>query len=398
MTLSSKLLRKVLLRRCLRLSSTTSTGWPASCSARSRARHHRHRLGHHDGELLQPGRAGKTGIDAGAPILEQIGDMAGFPEVFANLDPIVVMFLPGWSWCCASSCWRSSFSSRHRVQADHARRVRAGAVHALWNKTSIPRRKGAGNVCRWHQVLVLAVIVGIGSACSQFQVHPPSRTSTTPLVIMLPRSPCWRSDLRPRHRHRALCPARPSSARARWPGAAVGAVGNGVAMSVLPRPAWAVLSNSWRAWPRLPPSWPAPARVPPRRRLAARSRRSRPVPPPPAAVPKARWLAWAMSPRPARSLAGPPLPHPALRLPGSVAGSFRAGWNGDRRWRVSQPGRPPAKRRHGAPPARLSRTHLGKADASPPAALPRRDHRRPRAARWRRRRLGKGPSLRSSDD
>lgn len=30
--------------------------------------------------FLQPGRLAKTGIDAGAPILEQIGDMAGFPR------------------------------------------------------------------------------------------------------------------------------------------------------------------------------------------------------------------------------------------------------------------------------------------------------------------------------
>ena len=30
--------------------------------------------------FLQPGRLAKTGIDAAAPILEQIGDMAGFPR------------------------------------------------------------------------------------------------------------------------------------------------------------------------------------------------------------------------------------------------------------------------------------------------------------------------------
>lgn len=39
------------------------------------------------GNFLQPGRLAKTGIDAAAPILEQIGDMAGFPEVFTNIDP-----------------------------------------------------------------------------------------------------------------------------------------------------------------------------------------------------------------------------------------------------------------------------------------------------------------------
>src|SRR3546814_12017699 len=43
--------------------------------------------------FLQPGRLAKTGIDAGAPILEQVGEMAGLPEVFVNLDPIAVMFL-----------------------------------------------------------------------------------------------------------------------------------------------------------------------------------------------------------------------------------------------------------------------------------------------------------------
>ncbi len=31
-------------------------------------------------KFLQPGRLAKTGIDAAAPILEQIGDMAGFPK------------------------------------------------------------------------------------------------------------------------------------------------------------------------------------------------------------------------------------------------------------------------------------------------------------------------------
>ena len=30
--------------------------------------------------FLKPGRLAKTGIDAGAPILEQIGDLAGFPK------------------------------------------------------------------------------------------------------------------------------------------------------------------------------------------------------------------------------------------------------------------------------------------------------------------------------
>src|SRR5690606_15631927 len=42
-------------------------------------------------EFLRPGKLAQVGIDAGTPILEQIGNMAGFPEVFTNIDPIVVM-------------------------------------------------------------------------------------------------------------------------------------------------------------------------------------------------------------------------------------------------------------------------------------------------------------------
>ena len=44
-------------------------------------------------EFLQPGRLAKVGVDAGAPILEQISEMSGFPEVFVNITPIVVLFL-----------------------------------------------------------------------------------------------------------------------------------------------------------------------------------------------------------------------------------------------------------------------------------------------------------------
>ncbi|MFP3890868.1 MAG: type IV secretion system protein, partial [Ralstonia sp.] len=52
--------------------------------------------------FLHPGRLAKVGIDAGAPILEQIGNMAGFPEVFVNITPIVVMFL---AWLIVILCF-----------------------------------------------------------------------------------------------------------------------------------------------------------------------------------------------------------------------------------------------------------------------------------------------------
>src|SRR2546427_9459513 len=39
------------------------------------------------GNFLQPGRLAKAGIDTAAPILDQIREMAGFPEVFIHIAP-----------------------------------------------------------------------------------------------------------------------------------------------------------------------------------------------------------------------------------------------------------------------------------------------------------------------
>ncbi|KND59160.1 Conjugative transfer protein TrbL [Candidatus Burkholderia verschuerenii] len=53
-------------------------------------------------KFLQPGRLAKTGIDAAAPILDQISQLAGFPEVFVHLTPIVVLFL---AWFVVILCF-----------------------------------------------------------------------------------------------------------------------------------------------------------------------------------------------------------------------------------------------------------------------------------------------------
>lgn len=289
--------------------------------------------------FLQPGRLAKTGIDAGAPILEQIGEMAGFPEVFVNLDPIVVMFL---AWLVVVLCFFVLAIQLFITLIEFKLTTLAGFVlvpFALWNKTSFLAEKVLGNVVSAGvKVLVLAVIVGIGSGLfSQFQVHPAEPNIDHALVIMLASLTLLALGSSALASPRALCPVRPNSARARWP----------APPSARPEPQWpSVLSRRalaarWplvRAWPRPPPSWPAAVRAPPRRRPAARSRRSRPVPPQQAAAPRARWRDWATSPRPARS---PPdaLPHPALPLPGNAwpRRSVRAGTATLAR----QPARPP---------------------------------------------------------
>jgi len=128
------------------------------------------------GNFLQPGRLAKTGIDAGAPILEQIGDMAGFPEVFTNIDPIVVLFL---AWTVVILSFFVLAIQLFVTLIEFKLTTLAGFVlvpFALWNKTSFLAEKVLGNiVSSGVKVLVLAVIVGIGSGLfAEFQVHPES--------------------------------------------------------------------------------------------------------------------------------------------------------------------------------------------------------------------------------
>ena len=139
------------------------------------------------GEFLQPGRLAKTGIDAGTPILEQIGEMAGFPEVFVNLTPIVVMFL---AWLVVIVCFFVLAVQLFITLIEFKLTTLAGFVlvpFALWNKTSFLAEKVLGNVVSSGvKVLVLAVIIGIGTGLfADFQVHPSEPSIDHALVIML---------------------------------------------------------------------------------------------------------------------------------------------------------------------------------------------------------------------
>ncbi|MDX6959807.1 P-type conjugative transfer protein TrbL [Citrobacter freundii] len=137
--------------------------------------------------FLQPGRLAKTGIDAAAPILDQIGDMAGFPEVFVNLDPIVVLFI---AWLVVILCFFVLAVQLFITLIEFKLTTLAGFVlipFALWNKTSFLAEKVLGNVVSSGiKVLVLAVIVGIGSGLfAEFQVHPDEPSIDHALVVML---------------------------------------------------------------------------------------------------------------------------------------------------------------------------------------------------------------------
>ncbi len=140
------------------------------------------------GRFLQPGWLAKTGLDAAAPILQQIGDLAGFPEVFVHLDMIVVLF---FAWLVVIVSFFVLAVQLFITLIEFKLTTLAGFVlvpFALWNKTAFLAEKVLGNVVSAGiKVLVLAVIVGIGSGLfAEFRIPRGSEPSIDrALVIML---------------------------------------------------------------------------------------------------------------------------------------------------------------------------------------------------------------------
>jgi len=138
-------------------------------------------------EFLQPGRLAKAGVDASAPIMEQIGDLTGFPAVFVNLDVIVVLFL---AWLVVIVTFFVLAVQLFITLIEFKLTTLAGFVlvpFALWNKTAFLAEKVLGNVVSSGvKVLVLAVIVGIGTGLfAEFQVAPDEPSIDHALVITL---------------------------------------------------------------------------------------------------------------------------------------------------------------------------------------------------------------------
>ncbi|HDR8969443.1 MULTISPECIES: P-type conjugative transfer protein TrbL [Burkholderia cepacia complex] len=182
--------------------------------------------------FLQPGRLAKTGIDAGAPILEQIGNMAGFPEVFVNIDPIVVMFL---AWLTVILCFFVLAIQLFITLIEFKLTTLAGFVlvpFALWNKTSFLAEKVLGNVVSSGiKVLVLAVIVGIGSGLfAEFQVHPDEPSIDHALVVMLASLALLALGIYGPGIATGLVSGAPQLGAGAMAGAAVGAAGTAVAI------------------------------------------------------------------------------------------------------------------------------------------------------------------------
>lgn len=117
-----------------------------------------------EAQLLQPGRLASVGVDAGRPIMQVVGDLAGFPEALANLDTITVLVL---AWLVVIVSFFVLAVQLFVTLIEFKLTTLAGFVlvpFALWNKTAFLAERVLGNVVSSGiKVLVLAVIVGIGS-------------------------------------------------------------------------------------------------------------------------------------------------------------------------------------------------------------------------------------------
>ncbi|MGB5011933.1 MAG: P-type conjugative transfer protein TrbL, partial [Candidatus Dechloromonas phosphoritropha] len=139
-------------------------------------------------QFLRPGLLAKVGVDAARPIMAQISDMTGFPEVFAHLDVITVLFL---AWLVVIISFFVLAVQLFVTLIEFKLTTLAGFVlvpFALWNKTAFLAERVLGNVVSSGiKVLVLAVIVGIGTGLfAQFQVPPGTEPSIDlALTIML---------------------------------------------------------------------------------------------------------------------------------------------------------------------------------------------------------------------
>lgn len=139
-------------------------------------------------QFLQPGRLAQVGIEAGRPIMEQIGEMTGFPETFAHLDTIAVLFL---AWLVLIVSFFVLAVQLFVTLIEFKLTTLAGFVlvpFALWNKTAFMAEKVLGNVVSSGiKVLVLAVIVGIGTGLfAEFRTPPGAEPSIDhALTVML---------------------------------------------------------------------------------------------------------------------------------------------------------------------------------------------------------------------
>lgn len=115
-------------------------------------------------DLLKPGKIAATGYEAAYPLIDQVGNLVGFPEIFGNALTVFVLLL---AWFLILIAFFILAIQLFITVLEFKLTTLAGFVlvpFALWNKTSFLAERVLGNVISSGiKVMVLAVIVGIGS-------------------------------------------------------------------------------------------------------------------------------------------------------------------------------------------------------------------------------------------
>jgi len=115
-------------------------------------------------DLLKPGKIAATGYEAAYPLLEQVSNLVGFPEIFGNALTVFVLLV---AWFLVLIAFFILAIQLFITVLEFKLTTLAGFVlvpFALWNKTSFLAERVLGNVISSGiKVMVLAVIAGIGS-------------------------------------------------------------------------------------------------------------------------------------------------------------------------------------------------------------------------------------------
>lgn len=115
-------------------------------------------------DLFRPGQVAAAGVTAAQPLLTQIGSLTGFPDLFLNLDTIVVLFL---AWLIVIVSFFILAVQMFVTLIEFKLTTLAGFVivpFSLWNKSAFLAERVLGNVVSSGlKALVLAVIIGIGT-------------------------------------------------------------------------------------------------------------------------------------------------------------------------------------------------------------------------------------------
>ncbi|MDF1719190.1 MAG: P-type conjugative transfer protein TrbL [Minwuia sp.] len=115
-------------------------------------------------DLLKPGKIAAIGYEAAYPLLEQVSNLVGFPEIFGNALTVFVLLV---AWFLVLIAFFILAIQLFITVLEFKLTTLAGFVlvpFALWNKTSFLAERVLGNVISSGiKVMVLAVIAGIGS-------------------------------------------------------------------------------------------------------------------------------------------------------------------------------------------------------------------------------------------